>query len=243
MDLVRNAHGKHQLLATGSHMNLPNNLRAILVDTKGPEIRTGPLQGNAEVAEIEVGATVELTLEDVSTDPVPTTTDGELVKHRIHVDYQSICKTVDIGKHILLDDGLIALEVLDIDPKGVYVTCEALNGGPIKKNKGVNLPGMELDLPALTEKDKRDLKWACEVGADFVAASFIRTVSVYYKWASLFSKAIASSLIIIISSSSIPSHLSGVQCPFRHCLLESLHCRPPRLSRKGTHSSHGHFQN
>lgn len=177
MDLVRQAHGNHQLLATGSHLNLPNNLRAILVDTKGPEIRTGPLQGNAEVAEIDVGAIVELSLEDVSTDPVPTTTDGELVKHRIHVDYQSICKTVDVGKQILLDDGLIALEVLEIDPKGMYVICEALNGGPIKKNKGVNLPGMELDLPALTEKDKRDLKWACEVGADFVAASFIRTGS------------------------------------------------------------------
>jgi pyruvate kinase len=195
MDLVRQAQGKHQLLATGSHLNLPNNLRAILVDTKGPEIRTGPLQGNAEIAEIEMGATVELTLEDVSTDPVPTTTDGELVKHRIHVDYQSICKTVDVGKQVLLDDGLIALQVLEIDPKGVYVICEALNGGSIKKNKGVNLPGMELDLPALTEKDKRDLKWACEVGADFVAASFIRTVSVQ-KRASLFSKAIASSLII-----------------------------------------------
>jgi pyruvate kinase len=120
---------------------------------------------------------VELTLEDVSTDPAPTTStiDGKLAKRRIRVDYQSICKTVDVGKQILLDDGLIALEVLQIDPKGVYVTCEALNGGPIKKNKGVNLPGMDLDLPALTEKDKRDLKWACEVGADFVAASFIRT--------------------------------------------------------------------
>ena len=50
-----------------------------------------------------------------------------------------------------------------------------MNSGPIKKNKGVNLPGMKLDLPAITEKDKRDLSWACEIGADFIAASFIRT--------------------------------------------------------------------
>ena len=70
---------------------------------------------------------------------------------------------------------MIALEATEIDPKGKYVVCHALNGGPIKKNKGVNLPDMELDLPALTDKDRRDLKWACEVGADFVAASFIRT--------------------------------------------------------------------
>ena len=61
------------------------------------------------------------------------------------------------------------------DVENDSVTCIALNGGPIKKNKGVNLPGAELDLPALTDKDKRDLKWSVEKGADFVAASFIRT--------------------------------------------------------------------
>jgi pyruvate kinase len=57
------------------------------------------------------------------------------------------------------------------------VTCVALNGGPIKTNKGVNLLDSELDLPALTEKDKRDLQWSVQVGADFVAASFIRTAA------------------------------------------------------------------
>jgi pyruvate kinase len=190
MGLVRNAAGKHFALKTGSALRgneadagmpplreLPNNLRAILVDTKGPEIRTGPLQGDADIAEIQMGATVELTLEDVSSDTTPATPadDSDLVTHRIQVDYMSICTTVKVGKQILLDDGLIALEVTSIDPSKRFVTCLALNGGPIKKNKGVNLPGMELDLPALTEKDKRDLKWACEVGADFVAASFIRT--------------------------------------------------------------------
>jgi pyruvate kinase len=122
---------------------LPNNLRAILVDTKGPEIRTGPLQGDADIAEIQMGATVELTLEDVASDAAPATPadDSDLVTHRIQVDYMSICTTVKVGKQILLDDGLIALEVTSIDPSNMFVTCLALNGGPIKKNKGVNLPG------------------------------------------------------------------------------------------------------
>lgn len=173
MNLVRTARGQHHSLSTGSDMKLPNNLRAILVDTKGPEIRTGPLQGNVEVAEIDDEATVELTIEDVSSDSPP----ADNTHHRIQIDYEHICKTVDIGRQVLLDDGLIALEVKEIDPRGKYVICEALNGGLIKKNKGVNLPGMELDLPALTEKDKRDLKWACTVGADYVAASFIRSAA------------------------------------------------------------------
>jgi pyruvate kinase len=173
--LVRQAHGKHAVLAMGASTSLveagklPLNLRAIMVDTKGPEIRTGPLPGNAEIMDIEVGAIVTLTTHDVSKEPEGTMS--------IHVDYMSIAKTVPVGGEVLLDDGLIALEVIEVDPAMEYVICKALNGGPIKKNKGVNLPGRELDLPALTDKDKRDLKWACEVGADFVAASFIRTAS------------------------------------------------------------------
>ena len=174
MDLVRSTGGKHELLATGSIVDeseLPRNLRAILVDTKGPEIRTGPLQGNAEVLEIDVDDIVELTTLQVSDEPISE----RKHEHRIHVDYMSIAKTMKVGGHVLLDDGLIALEVIDIDADLKSITCKALNAGPIKKNKGVNLPGMELDLPALTDKDKADLKWACEVGADFIAASFIRT--------------------------------------------------------------------
>jgi pyruvate kinase len=174
MSLVRNCRGKHDALQTGSTRakEIPKNLRAILVDTKGPEIRTGPLQGNADVAQIGVGAAVEITILDVSKDKAPTDPSGP---HRIQVDYQSIAKTLDVGSIVLLDDGLLALEVTEVDPKLEYVTTKALNGGPIKKNKGVNLPDAELALPALTDLDKTHLKWACEVGADFVAASFIRT--------------------------------------------------------------------
>ena len=168
--LVRNAAGRHAELAAGATMDVPSNLRAVLVDTKGPEIRTGPLQGNADVAEFAVGATVEVTTEDVSADQTPDTPEGP---HRLNVDYQSLSKSLHVGSQVLLDDGLIALEVTHVENDSV--TCVALNAGPIKKNKGVNLPNTELDLPALTDKDKRDLKWACDVGADFVAASFVRT--------------------------------------------------------------------
>ena len=168
--LVRNAAGRHAELAAGATMDVPSNLRAVLVDTKGPEIRTGPLQGNADVVEFAVGATVEVTIEDVSADATPETSEGP---HRLNVDYQSLSKSLHVGSQVLLDDGLIALEVTHVENDSV--TCVALNAGPIKKNKGVNLPDTELDLPALTDKDKRDLKWACDVGADFVAASFVRT--------------------------------------------------------------------
>mmetsp|Transcript_12756 Transcript_12756/g.19770 ORF Transcript_12756/g.19770 Transcript_12756/m.19770 type:complete len:575 (+) Transcript_12756:13-1737(+) len=170
MALVRNAGGRHLELASGATMQMPNNLRAVLVDTKGPEIRTGPLQGNVDVAEFAVGAVVEVTTENVSDDDAPESPDGP---HRLNIDYQSVAQTLQVGSQILLDDGLIALEVTHVENNSV--TCIALNAGPIKKNKGVNLPDTELDLPALTDKDKRDLKWACENGADFVAASFIRT--------------------------------------------------------------------
>ena len=166
---VRAAKGRHAHLATSAEMSVPPNVRAILVDTKGPEIRTGVLPGDVPEIQIVTGSTVELHINDVTKED-PT---AEILK--LNIDYMSIAKTVDIGSQILLDDGLIALEVTDIDPRAQFVKTIALNGGPIKKNKGVNLPGATLDLPALTDKDKRDLEWACKVGADFVAASFIRT--------------------------------------------------------------------
>ena len=102
---------------------------------------------------------------DVSNDVAPLP-EGP---HRIQVDYKNIANAISIGSQILLDDGLIALKVTEIGPTDSSVTCVAMNGGPIKKNKGVNLPNTSVDLPALTQKDKQDLKWACQIGADYVA--------------------------------------------------------------------------
>lgn len=93
---------------SGAKIELPNNLRAVLVDTKGPEIRTGPLQGNVATAEFAAGCVVEVTIADVSNDPAPESPEGP---HRLNVDYQSIATTLKVGNQVLLDDGLIALEV------------------------------------------------------------------------------------------------------------------------------------
>jgi pyruvate kinase len=177
---VQQAPGKHaERIATHSaNKNSPHNLRAILVDTKGPEIRTGPLQGQAKIVSIATGATVELTTRPVGDDPPPVTPAGP---HRIQVDYAAIGESAQIGCHILLDDGLLALQVTHISNStattttNVVVTCRALNAGTMQANKGVNMPNTVLQLPALTEQDGRDLAWACANGADYVAASFIRT--------------------------------------------------------------------
>lgn len=188
LNLVREAQGHHARLAGAPPNNdmeatttltpPPPNVRAVLVDTKGPEIRTGPLPGNVDVIQIEKGSTVELHADQVADlDPPPPSAESESndAVIKLHVDYLTLAQTVIIGSEILLDDGLIELKVTDIDTKNCVVTATATNSGPIKANKGVNLPNATLDLPALTDKDKRDLEWACQVGADYVAASFIRT--------------------------------------------------------------------
>ncbi|KAH8058467.1 pyruvate kinase [Aureococcus anophagefferens] len=137
----------------------------------GPEVRTGPLPGNADVLEIADGMTVVCTFADVSGDAPPEP--GAPL--RLHVDYESLPSTVSVGGLVLLDDGLIALRVTSIKTTGV--TCVAENAGPIKARKGVNLPDTILDLPALTAKDKEDLAWSVDVGADYVALSFVRNAS------------------------------------------------------------------
>ena len=177
-NLIRNAPGRHSELTkvTSSDDDTSNdqyvpNLRAVLVDTKGPEIRTkGPLPGNVAVLDITTGDTVELHVDVATTDP-STNNVVQLI-----IDYANIAKTVQPGGQVLLDDGLIALHVIECFPEKGYVSCLALNSGPIKVNKGVNLPGVtSLDLPALTPQDCKDLQWAVEHDADYVAASFIRT--------------------------------------------------------------------
>jgi pyruvate kinase len=188
-DLVRTAPGLHSQLTTppgSSSSNNSNNniaavqqqqqqrvpnLRAVLVDTKGPEIRTqGPLPNNVTVLEITTGDLVELHT-DLSTTALPYTDTKQIL-----IDYHNIAKALVPGGQVLLDDGLIALHVIECFPDKGYVSCLALNSGPIKVNKGVNLPGVTaLDLPALTPQDCKDLQWAVEHDADYVAASFIRT--------------------------------------------------------------------
>ncbi len=134
---------------------------AILLDTKGPEIRTMKLEGGKDV-----------TL--VAGQSFTFTTDGSVVGNteRVAVTYTGFPADLSVGNTVLVDDGLIGMEVTAI--KGNEVICKVLNAGDLGENKGVNLPGVSIQLPALAEKDKNDLIFGCEQGVDFVAASFIR---------------------------------------------------------------------
>jgi len=134
---------------------------AILLDTKGPEIRTMKLENGADVT-LTAGQTFTFT------------TDQSIVgnKDRVAVTYAGFTEDLSVGNTVLVDDGLIGMQVTAIS--GNDVVCKVLNNGDLGENKGVNLPGVSIQLPALAEKDKRDLIFGCEQGVDFVAASFIR---------------------------------------------------------------------
>ena len=137
---------------------------AILLDTKGPEIRTTKLQNGEEVA-LRMGETIILT------------TDEEHIGdyNKVAVTYKGLAKDVSKGNIILLDDGLISLEVLKVEEENIY--CLIQNSGFLGENKGVNLPGLHVNLPALSKKDKADIKFGCEMNVDFIAASFVRKAS------------------------------------------------------------------
>ncbi|WP_434357040.1 pyruvate kinase PykF [Parasalinivibrio latis] len=134
---------------------------AILLDTKGPEIRTIKLENGDDVS-LVAGQTFTLT------------TDKTVVgnKERVAVTYEGLARDLKVGNTVLVDDGLIEMEVLETTETDVV--CKVLNNGDLGENKGVNLPGVSVKLPALAEKDKSDLKFGCEQGVDFIAASFIR---------------------------------------------------------------------
>lgn len=134
---------------------------AIMLDTKGPEIRTIKLEGGNDVS-LVAGQTFTFT------------TDKSVVGNteRVAVTYAGFATDLKAGDRVLVDDGLIAMDVKEI--KGNEVICTVLNNGDLGENKGVNLPGVSIQLPALAEKDKQDLIFGCEQGVDFIAASFIR---------------------------------------------------------------------
>ena len=138
-------------------MGLPG---AVMLDTKGPEIRLGLFENGS--AQLVAGEEFTLTTEEVLGDA-----------HRASITYKDLPKDVAVGNTILFDDGLIELEVLATTE--TTITCRIKNSGTIKDRKGVNVPNVRLNMPYLSERDKSDLLFGISMDVDFVAASFVRS--------------------------------------------------------------------
>lgn len=157
------SHGTHQshgetiarLKTVREKLNLP---LAIMLDTRGPEVRTGALD-SAGIA-VEEGEEITLVFEDLC---------GE---GDIPVNYRKLSDDVSVGNRILIDDGIIALTVLQI--KDSRIICRVDNAGTIESYKGVNVPGANLSLPILSDKDRKDILFGIEQEVDYIAASFVR---------------------------------------------------------------------
>lgn len=133
---------------------------AIMLDTKGPEIRIKTFKDG--MVRIEQGQDFTLTSEDVEGDET-----------RVSVTYKDIAKDLKANDRVLIDDGLVEFTVISVDEKNVYM--KAVNSGELSDRKGVNLPSVKVNLPTLTEKDIEDLIFGIENDVDFIAASFIRS--------------------------------------------------------------------
>ncbi|MDC1145141.1 pyruvate kinase [Porticoccaceae bacterium] len=158
------SHGDH-----GSHANIIQSIHqlntklkhpiAILLDTQGPEIRTGDMVGDLHLNEGDVISIVARGAEDVESSS-------------IHINYADLINDVDVGDTITVDNGLINLEVLSKQERVLQV--KVIDGGLLKSKRHVNLPGIRVNLPAITDKDRRDIKFGMEQGVDFIALSFVR---------------------------------------------------------------------
>ncbi len=133
----------------------------ILLDTKGPEIRTHSME-NGQV-ELVRGQQIEVSMTEVLGN-----------SERFSVSYEGLIDDVVPGDFILLDDGLVELEISELNKETGIITTTVKNNGLLKNKKGVNVPGVSVKLPGLTDKDKSDVKFGIEQGVDFIAASFVR---------------------------------------------------------------------
>ncbi len=136
---------------------------ATMLDTKGPEIRLGLFKNN-EPVELKQGDEYTLTTRDVECD-------GKIAS----VSFKKLPEDVKKGTDILINDGLVALKVKEI--KNTDIICSVVQGGVISNNKGVNVPGVELSMPYLSERDMSDLEFGAKLNFDFIAASFVRTAA------------------------------------------------------------------
>lgn len=136
----------------------------ILLDTKGPEIRTHDMKDGLIM--LEKGKEVIVSMSQIEGTP-----------EKFSVTYEDLINDVQVGSYILLDDGLVELQVKDIDKTKGEVKCDILNTGELKNKKGVNLPGVKVNLPGITDKDADDILFGIKEDVDYIAASFVRRPS------------------------------------------------------------------
>ena len=132
---------------------------ATMIDTKGPEIRLTDIEGGA--AFLTDGQTFTLTTEDILGD-----------KERVSITYKNLVNDLKVGDMVLIDDGLIELVTEKIE--GTEIICKVIHGGRISNHKGVNVPGVQLTMPYISEVDRADIIFGCKLGFDYIAASFVR---------------------------------------------------------------------
>jgi pyruvate kinase len=159
------SHGTHKsaLMIVRRIQSLNRELNhpvAILLDTMGPEIRTGEIKTNIDLKVGEIFSFTVLTNENPE-------------EKSVHVNYQDLVKDLKVGGKVTVDNGLINLEVLDITEG--RLRCKVLDGGTLGSRKHVNLPGVRVNLPSITEKDRKDIEFACDNDLDFIALSFVRS--------------------------------------------------------------------
>ncbi|MDS3918999.1 pyruvate kinase [Staphylococcus epidermidis] len=141
-----------------------NKTIGLLLDTKGPEIRTHNMKDGLIV--LEKGKEVIVSMNEVEGTP-----------EKFSVTYENLINDVNIESYILLDDGLVELQVKEINKDKGEVKCDILNTGELKNKKGVNLPGVKVNLPGITDKDADDIRFGIKENVDFIAASFVRRPS------------------------------------------------------------------
>lgn len=151
-------HGRKMQLMRDVNTELGTNC-AILLDTKGPEIRTGEFEDG--VTNFKVGQTSVICVEDI----VGTS-------DRFTITYKDLYKDVIPGGTILVNDGQVALRVERVD--GTNIICTCLNDGEVKNRRGINVPGIELGFNFISEKDRADIEFGCQQDVNFIAASFVR---------------------------------------------------------------------
>lgn len=156
-------HGTHE-----SHLEIINLVKKlnktvrypvpIILDTQGPEVRTGNLESDMQLSK---GQVITISVRA-----------GDVEESSIHIDYKDLVKAVNEGDKITVDNGLINLKVLKKN-KG-QLKCKVLDGGTLKSKRHVNLPGIKINLPAITKKDEADIKFGIENNIDYIALSFVR---------------------------------------------------------------------